>query len=200
MFCKNCGKEIETEICPSCSTRNEIREARNVESLKNIFLERDEDLVAKMSRGTLSNMVLGGSINSNYVALSNKRIYYSGISYGSYGETKFGRAKAFITIPLEKICSISFYKTQNIVLLILAFIFGLPSLFLLMNASASWSILPFIVTGIFTVSYFTSKKRVFIVSSPSAKIEIEFKLYGKEAIIDFSKKLGETLSSINNKT
>lgn len=199
MFCKRCGSEFTGNQCPSCHQVHNVKSNHEKDVTSSIFIEADESLISQMSRGYLSNMILGGSFSSDYVLLSNRRVYYSGTFVGRAG-ANIGKWTGQIILPLQKISSISFLERKNIGLLIFAWILLLTGLVVGVAAAENTEGLSFfaVAPGIFFfILYFLLIKRLFIIASESASIQINYRLYGEEIIRKFAHDLGKTLTSFH---
>jgi len=157
-----------------------------------------------MCRGYLSNAVLGGQLSSNFVALSNRRVYYSGTFIARVGKT-IRKSTGQIVIPLEKVTSISFLETKNVGLLALAVILLIESLFIrsawgdISRTVSIFSTFGLLGSIAFFLAYFVTIYRFFAISSDSATIQVSYRLYGEDAIRRFAHDLGKALTKFRDK-
>lgn len=223
MYCKKCGSEITEKQCKACGQShkefiNEIepdsQEKNNSEELlddntpndtacspKDIFLESDEVALCTMSRGYISNYVLGGNLSSDIVVLTSKRVYYSGGVIGSTGKS-IGKLKGQVILPLDKISSLSFIeikKTSLLVIAIVWLILGVVIGFMFEGQTGGASFLSVFPSVIFYFAYLFSISRSFVISTDTASTLISYKLYGKDAICKFSRMLGAAMTNIRAK-
>lgn len=170
-----------------------------------LFLEADEFLIDELSQGFVANLILTDSISDDYLILSNKRVYYSGVNYGNVGGLKLDRYKCKIVIPLDKVCSFGTTVISKIFVLIISILVSL-SLFIIALTShgihdeikAFETGLAFFVFIFGLIIYFVSKKKYLIIKTFSDTIIIDFKLYKEASIYDFIKSLGKATSMYCN--
>lgn len=145
---------------------------------RNIFLEDDEKLMGILKKGWLQNLTLENSLSHQFLLLSQKRLYYSGTSFGQLNGRKLGRMKVLKILPLNKIDSIQFGKVAHVWLVIVGII-----------------TLPLFGFGlILIILYFLSKRQTMVISTPTAPIEISLSLFGVDKTINFAKLLGKEMS------
>jgi hypothetical protein len=70
-----------------------------------LFWEESESLVAKLTRGYLSNLVLEGRLTRQAIVLSDKRLYFFGVRWTNYGGVT--RDAGMQVLPLEHISSVA---------------------------------------------------------------------------------------------
>ncbi len=193
MQCKKCSTELVNGKCPKCEMSD--KSSQNL-----VFLEEDEQHVGSLSRGYISNIVLDGDFSKNYVILSDRRVYYSGIFFGSVGGAKLGKMRSQLILPLEKITSIGIMNKSNVgililgVLLLIAGIIGAASFSQNVRRAGSGPILFLLPSIILFLVYWFSKRKYFVISTDSGSMDIDFRIFGMNAIVEFSKKLGAALT------
>ncbi len=156
MYCKRCGEEFQGKECPSCGQIHGDAQPDGMDATSSVFLEADESLVSQMSRGYLSNLVLGGTLSSDFVILSDRRVYYSGSYIGRVG-TGVAKLTGQIILPLQKVTSVSFLDKKSIALLILGFFFLIPGLAIAaLDAEGFLALMPSV--GCFVAYHLTIKR------------------------------------------
>ncbi|MBW2702136.1 MAG: hypothetical protein JRF33_15065 [Deltaproteobacteria bacterium] len=134
-------------------------------------------MLGTLSRGLLSNLALGGNWSKNYVILSDRRLYYSGMAIGGLGG-KTLKARVNAIMPLEKIEAIWFTRTSPIFLLV----FGIL-------------LLPVGLGLLFLIAYAVSRESYLVVSTGENNVWISFKMYGATDISIFAEKMGAAMTA-----
>ena len=200
MYCKKCGKEIEssTSICPNCGEINNPSAVEGQEQASKLFLEADEKLLAQMSRSYASNFLIGGTLSSDYVVLSDRRMYYSGKYIGRVGRAKLAHARGNIILPLEQISSALSVRITNIGMLIWGALLSIAGIVVISSRVfrdfQTIGILALIAGIVLILVALFLKRHYFIVSTGSESIRIDYRMYGEDRIQEFSKKLGATIT------
>lgn len=160
---------------------------------QDLVLEKEEKVLGVLNKGGFSNSLLEGTLGSEYVVLSDRRVYYSGKFFNN-GQKISGEC----VIPLEKISSIGAQKKSKPWLLIPAPILMVLGTGVSVDGDGPAIGVPFIVLGLLLVFWFFSSKTNFLgVTAGSTTIAISFKFFGEKEILQFRKELGKAMTQVN---
>ena len=124
-----------------------------------LFVNPNENGIAQIGskRGSI---LFNGFVDKEYCVLSDKRLYYKGVSYGT--GNLGGKAKSEIVIDLASITSTGFCVIKHVGLLLLSILFfaaGVAGMVALRD-QMTVGIAGLIVGGIFLLLYFLIRKRL----------------------------------------
>jgi hypothetical protein len=151
-----------------------------------VFLDQSEILLSSLTRGALSHLLLGGGLRSRFILLTDRRVYFSG------KQLRQGRLRfAQVIIPLDSISSMSIVETQSPILAMFAIILLLAGTGISFLAESMIPIgISAFLSMVVLLAYGLSRHLVCSIASSSAKIEIDFQLYGEERTRQFIRDLG----------
>ena len=136
-FCTKCGTRLVNGSCPNCSGAQAMPQAQqsqtqyqpqefvddvdeidsNDERLKSIFVSRKENFVCALGNWYLINYLEGGFLGRGFAVVSDKRVYFKGISY-EIGTRTFKRRSQSSTVDLKDVTGTDVKMMRNIFLLI----------------------------------------------------------------------------------
>jgi len=139
-------------------------------------------------------LLLGGNLASEFVLLSDRRVYYSG-KYLKGRRFGFGQ----VVLPLDAVSSVSFFEAKSYGAALIALMsLGLGFLFVLVTRDIRPLVFSLVPAVILWLVFILSVKRLLIISSSSASVEIEYKAYGAEAIQAFAHHLGSAMDRLKD--
>lgn len=116
----------------------------------------DESLIMKIGSGYVENFLSGVGMRNNTAILTNKRVYYSGKSYASFG-IGVKRCKAVQSVDLKEITGTGIYSVFNLALMIIGIIIAVTSFVLMLKINDAF-LIPFIVGLLFfMIPFFTAR-------------------------------------------
>lgn len=107
----------------------------------------DERLIMKIGSGYMENFLSGMGLMNNSAAVTNKRVYYKGKSFSSFG-MGVKRCKAVQSVDLKDITGIGIYSMFNLALLILGIFITLWGIILPMADAPAFAWIPELVLGL----------------------------------------------------
>lgn len=124
-----------------------------------LFVNPNENGVAQIGskRGSI---LFNGFVDKEYCVLSDRRLYYKGVSYGT--GNMGGKAKSEIVIDLASITSTGFCIIKHIGLLLLSLLFMMAGVvgMVALRDQIAVGVAGLIVGGIFLLLYFLIRKRL----------------------------------------
>lgn len=152
-FCVKCGSELVNGVCPNCSAAQNAPQYQqpdmqyqqqyqqqpqyqqpaveinpNDERFKSFFMNPKEKFVCALGNGYLMNFLAGGFLGKGFAVVSDKRVYYKGISYEFVGK-KLASRKDARTVDLKDITGTEVATFNPIVLVIAAVFFFIVGIF-----------------------------------------------------------------------
>lgn len=121
---------------------------------KGEFGTPDEELIMKIGSGYAENFMSGAGLVNNAALLTNKRVYYSGKCYASFG-IGVKRCKAVQSVDLKDITGTGIYSVFNVAMLVIGIVLALASLVMFIVFPLSYGLyfkLPPMVIGILFIA------------------------------------------------
>lgn len=186
--------------------------SNNTQELKNIFVEPDEQLLAKLGNGYLVNLLFNRVRKCNAL-LTDKRVYLKGTFYSSDSKKIFKTAEERI-LDLEDITGTGFiYTRSSVFMFFLSFILAVFStilgiefhgrIYIVGTDLGDWfySIAGVaVLSTIFTlIRMLKSRKIFFFIDYAGGRIKIDAKLIGLSDVQDFHKQMRRAKDTITGK-
>ncbi|MBQ7131149.1 MAG: hypothetical protein IJO29_01120 [Oscillospiraceae bacterium] len=169
-FCVKCGGKLVNGICANCNnaSTNFVSEQQaantapvydsnlqpqqaqqSVQSVNEMrynvnngaFISPEEYLVYKIGNSYAQSYMMTSNVTKDSVAVTNKRVYYSGKTY--LGARRY---KTTLVADLKEISCVGIYKSFNLLMLIISILLVLTGLYLGTEGSAE-DLVPFLVIG-----------------------------------------------------
>lgn len=121
MKCDNCGYEYEGNFCDKCGTRNQEKETRFDQKIKESFVEHDENIVGILGTNTAKTFFSTGVLGNGFAILSDKRMYFKGRCYVRAGKGFF-KKMAERVVDLGDITGTGFVHNKNMITTVLYYI------------------------------------------------------------------------------
>ena len=217
MYCDKCGAEVVSgaKFCDKCGNAIAVCEVKethvstgdmsvnaskkeSISELQKVFIESDEQLIAKIGNGYLVNM-LYNDFKSCALMLTNKRVYLKGTVYSGSGRT-LEKEIAEKIVNIEDVTGSGFiFKTPSRIALFLEFAVMVAGIVL----SIAWEFgnKPFsttiilmslsIMVGAILIlpTYYLGKQTKFFVEYAGGKTVVDAKIIGIEDVRDFQKQI-----------
>lgn len=118
---------------------------------KGDFGTPDERLIMSIGSGYMENFLSGMGLMNNSAAVTNKRVYYKGKSFSSFG-MGVKRCKAVQSVDLKDITGIGIYSMFNLAMLILGIFFALDGIIISIIGAAGYIWLPTFLVGVLLIT------------------------------------------------
>lgn len=191
--CHKCGTSVQgaTPKMPTASQSAYLSQSTYATPIKNLFLENDEQQVAVLTRGIIGTWIAKGVLGRNFVVLSDRRLYESGVSTKTLSFNQYLQV-----LPLEAISSMGYYSQISLWPIIMGVTASLGIVIEIGDEVGNWIgfLIGFIGAVFWTVIFFLTRNKLFKISSDSGEVSLNFKVYGEERIQEFARKVGETYS------
>lgn len=180
--------------------------SNNTQELKNIFVEPDEQLLAKLGNGYLVNLLFNRVRKCNAL-LTDKRVYLKGTFYSSDSKKIFKTAEERI-LDLEDITGTGFIYTKSpVFMFFLSFISAVFSAILgVVFREVDIGDWLYGIAGVAVLStifnlirMFMSRKVFFFIDYAGGRIKIDAKLIGLSDVQDFHKQMRRAKDAITGK-
>lgn len=223
MFCGKCGAEVldGAKFCDKCGAvieveQVDVKQKEEKVDVKSVFIDPEEQLVAKVGNGYLVNLLYNRVKKCNLL-LSDKRVYLKGTFYSDDGKgiTKMNAERI---VDIEDITGTGFiYRSFSWILLMLDILCIIVSLAITLVPYfrlAGYGILnsliwatPYMTITIPTVAIelllmkkiLMSRKVHFFIDYAGGRIMIDAKLIGIEDVRDFHKQMRRVKDNIKGK-
>lgn len=118
---------------------------------KGDFGTPDERLIMSIGSGYMENFLSGMGLMNNSAAVTNKRVYYKGKSFSSFG-MGVKRCKAVQSVDLKDITGIGIYSMFNLAMLILGIFFALDGIIISIIGASEYIWLPTFLVGVLLIT------------------------------------------------
>ena len=139
----------------------------------------------KIGSGYVENFLSGVGLRNNTAILTNKRVYYRGQSYASFG-IGVKRCKAVQSVDLKEITGTGIYSVFNLALLIIGIIVAVPSFFLMFKMF-EYFIMPFIIGLLFIVIPFFTARTMLRIDYAGGYIALNMRKFSRAECTAFQK-------------
>ncbi len=161
------------EKAQSVSARyKEEKETRKIKDVREMFVDENEQDIAVIGGGYLSNMLHTGTLSKGFGVLTERRLYYKGKCYYKSGKNYLKTDEERI-VDVQDVTSSGFVYTRNFLWLFLTIIF-------------CWTI---ILPIIFLLVFIFYKRAMYEISFAGGAIAIKVSAYGVSEIKAFDKEL-----------
>lgn len=168
-FCVKCGSKMVDGVCSNCNSpatnfvsdqqvvnvapvydpnlqSQQPPKSQSVNEMKynvndGAFISPEEYLVYKIGNSYAQSYMMTNNVSKDSVAVTNKRVYYSGKTY--LGARRY---KTTLVADLKEISCVGIYKSFNLLMLIISILLVLTGLYLGTEGSAE-DLVPFFVIG-----------------------------------------------------
>ena len=145
----------------------------------------DESLIMKIGSGYVENFLSGVGMRNNTAILTNKRVYYSGKSYASFG-IGVKRCKAVQSVDLKDITGTGIYSVFNLALMIIGIIIADVSLVLMLKIYGAF-LIPLIIGLLFIVIPFFTARTMLRIDYAGGYIAINMRKFSRAECTAFQK-------------
>ncbi len=145
----------------------------------------DESLIMKIGSGYVENFLSGVGLRNNTAILTNKRVYYSGKSYASFG-IGVKRCKAVQSVDLKDITGTGIYSVFNLALMIIGIIIADASLVLMLKIYGAF-LIPLIIGLLFIVIPFFTARTMLRIDYAGGYIALNMKKFSRAECTAFQK-------------
>lgn len=154
-----------------------------------MFISPTEVTVASIGSGFLQNVLTSGGVSKGSGILTQNRFYYKGTNFQAIGKS-LKNSKEEGVVSLEDITFTRFVYTHNIGALIFAvMIFLLGSIFAIGEEESSYFFAALFPAIFFAMSYFISRKNLFLVAFPGGGFAFNATWYPVSEIREFQRQL-----------
>lgn len=164
-----------------------------IDQANSIFVNQSETAVATIGSNYLQNFLSGGSVGKGIGVLTQKRFYFKGQNFSGTGKDMKNTTEEGV-VSVEDITFTMFSHIRNIGALAWGiFLAVVGTLVMCMAASGAPYFLGFIAIGMwvaslpFFVSYFSSRKSLFVISFPGGSFGFDIRYYPISDIRDFQR-------------
>lgn len=223
-FCDKCGSVVEEVQKPqqeqtatvndfnytSPSTQGQqVMAYGSNSSYSQVFVESDEQLLATLGNGWITNMLFGRTKKCNAL-LTDKRVYLQGIFFSGQGKSLL-QEKYEKIIDLEDITGTGFLYSTGIGILLTLLVVFVPAIlgFILSGGyrSLRYGYLIFSGAGmglllgilVATIIYILSRKTYFIIEYAGGSIRFEASIIGVSDVRDFQKQIRRAKDRVKRK-
>lgn len=168
-----------------------------VQGGKGEFGTPDEELIMKIGSGYAENFLSGAGLVNNAALLTNKRVYYSGKCYASFG-IGVKRCKAVQSVDLKDITGTGIYSVFNIALLVIGIILTLASTVLMIILSFFAFLSPFLIGILFIVLPFVTARTMLRIDYAGGYIALNMRKFSRYECTTFQKAVLAAKDNITN--
>lgn len=163
--------------------------------LKNIFYDVNEEIIAILGQGFVTNFLFSGNISKTILILTNKRLYREG---KAYAPSVMGKAKVSSVVNVEDVRATHFLDITHKGVVIFGAIIFLIGIVIGVAADGRHQG-DIIITGTFLsiigiIFYFIgllSKKRLFLIEYVGGQIMVDCKWYPELELREFQKAINK---------
>ena len=145
----------------------------------------DESLIMKIGSGYVENFLSGVGMRNNTAILTNKRVYYSGKSYASFG-IGVKRCKAVQSVDLKDITGTGIYSVFNLALMIIGIIIADASLVLMLKIYGAF-LIPLIIGLLFILIPFFTARTMLRIDYAGGYIALNMRKFSRAECTAFQK-------------
>ena len=163
------------------------------------FATSDEQLIMQIGSGYIENILSGAGFLNNSAAVTNKRVYYSGKSFTSFGiGTK--RCKAVQSVDLKDITGIGIYSLFNLAGIIIGGLLVLFSIVMLAwFARAVYMWLPTLIIGLISIfAALIGARTILRIDYAGGCIALNMRRYSRSECTRFQKAVIAAKDNITN--
>lgn len=201
-FCDKCGATIDSpqnvQPTPAAAAVNnatpsyeQIQQepSKNSSYHNNVFVESDEQLLATLGNGWITNMLFFGKAKKCNALLTDKRLYLQGVFFSGSGQS-MTREKYEKILDLEDITGTGFLYSTGLGILLSMLTVLILAVLGAAVLSTEGAIIGFLIgTVIVTVSYILSRETYFIIEYAGGSIRFKASIIGVADVKDFQKQI-----------
>ena len=147
----------------------------------------DERLIMRIGSGYMENFLSGMGLMNNSAAVTNKRVYYKGKSFSSFG-MGVKRCKAVQSVDLKDITGIGIYSMFNLALLIFGIIFMLAGIIFPCVGAPEYVWIPELVLGLlFIIIALITTRTILRIDYAGGYIALNMRKFSRSECTNFHK-------------